>query len=230
VPSLLEKWALQACIASAGSVAVVGGGWGVLHGAGVNPEATSHARYLSGLLFAIGVASWTTLPDIARKAGRLRLLVALVVIGGLCRLLGVVLGDLPSWHVVGALVVELAVTPLLCLWQSRWSTGFVGQRLAISGSVTYPSADTRRMLHEPPAAVNAPKGEILCRLNVDSTLRSDKKGPSSRQVRCSDSRTPDTARSNSMAPPSDLSHEARTIRFNPLADFLAAGWRWRRRV
>jgi len=41
------------------------------------------------------------------------------VVGGLCRLLGVELGDGLSASVVGPLIVELAVTPLLCLWQAR---------------------------------------------------------------------------------------------------------------
>jgi hypothetical protein len=33
--------------------------------------------------------------------------------------LGVVMGDPLSPSVVGALVMELGVTPLLCFWQSR---------------------------------------------------------------------------------------------------------------
>jgi hypothetical protein len=119
VPLFSEKRALQACIAAAGLVGVVGGGWGALHAPGLGAEAASHARYLSGLLLAIGLVSWTTLPDIARKGHRLRLLAALVAIGGLCRLLGVALGDIASWQVVAALVMELVVTPLLCFWQSR---------------------------------------------------------------------------------------------------------------
>jgi hypothetical protein len=42
-----------------------------------------------------------------------------VVIGGLCRLLGVLMGDPLSQQVIAALVMELGVTPVLCLWQSR---------------------------------------------------------------------------------------------------------------
>ena len=43
----------------------------------------------------------------------------MVVIGGLCRLLGVMLGDPASPAVLVALVMELGVTPALCFWQSR---------------------------------------------------------------------------------------------------------------
>jgi hypothetical protein len=105
---------------------------------GADAAAVNHARYLSGLLLAIGLASWTTIPDIGRKAERLRLLAALVVIGGLCRLLGVAMGDVPSWPVVGALGMELIATPLLCLWQSNLRTDHpVGYRRHL----------TRRLAH-----------------------------------------------------------------------------------
>ncbi len=76
---------------------------------------SSHARYVSGLLFAIGLAYWTTLPHIERKAERFRLLTALVAIGGLCRLAGVVAGDTLSTITAAALAMELMVTPALCL-------------------------------------------------------------------------------------------------------------------
>jgi hypothetical protein len=206
VPLLLEKWVLQACVAAAGLVAVVAGGWGVLHGATADPEASNHARYLSGLLLAIGLASWTTLPGIACKASRLRLLVALVAVGGLCRLLGVVLGDLPSWQVVGALVMELAVTPLLCLWQSSWSARFAGQQLATSGD-TETVATFRQVIDSPPQSGKNALNQTHCR---DRTTM-----PCPRE----------------MVAPLGIRHDAQcTIRFNPLADFLAELWRLRRRV
>jgi hypothetical protein len=47
-----------------------------------------HERYLSGLLLAVGFAFWSTLSDIEHKTGQFRLLTGLVVIGGLCRLIG----------------------------------------------------------------------------------------------------------------------------------------------
>jgi hypothetical protein len=68
-------------------------------------------------LLAIGLAYWTTVSNIDGKTGRFRLLTALVVVGGLSRLLGVALGDTLSWSSGGALAMELLVAPLLCLWQ-----------------------------------------------------------------------------------------------------------------
>lgn len=114
------KLALQLCVALAGLVPIVGGALGVLHPiVGADAWAINHDRYLSGLLLAIGLAFWTTIPAIEARTGRFRLLTGLVAIGGLGRLLGVLSGDSFSLPVGAALGMELAVTPLLCLWQSR---------------------------------------------------------------------------------------------------------------
>lgn len=101
-------------------VAVVAGTWGVLNSTpGAAAGLTNHERYLSGLLLAVGLAFWSTLSDIEHKTLQFRLLTALVVTGGLCRVVGVAMGDGLSWPIMGPLVMELVVTPLLCLWQSR---------------------------------------------------------------------------------------------------------------
>ena len=118
--SLVARRAAQGSFAVAGIVPVVAGLWGVFHPfAGSVGSQVNHGRYLSGLLLAIGLAFWTAIPDIERQTARIRLLTAIVVTGGCCRLLGVMLGDPLSPSVAGALAMELAVTPLLCLWQSR---------------------------------------------------------------------------------------------------------------
>jgi hypothetical protein len=79
----------------------------------------SHVRYLSGILLAIGLAFWATLPAIERHTARFRLLTFLVFVGGLGRLLGIAVMGLPSKPMLGGLVMELVVTPLICLWQMR---------------------------------------------------------------------------------------------------------------
>jgi hypothetical protein len=107
------------CVALAGLVAVAAGAWGVLNDLGHGGGLASHERYLSGLLLAIGLAFWTTVWDIEGKTARFRLLTALVVIGGISRLVGVAFGDTLSWSSGGALAMELLVAPLLCLWQGR---------------------------------------------------------------------------------------------------------------
>lgn len=118
--SSVGKRAAQVSFAVASIVPVVAGVWGVLHPFGGSVGSLlNHGRYLSGLLLAIGLAFWAAIPDIERRTTWIRVLTAVVVIGGACRLLGVLLGDPLSPSVVGALVMELGVTPLLCFWQSR---------------------------------------------------------------------------------------------------------------
>lgn len=82
-------------------------------------DGDSHWRYLSGLLLAIGLAFWSTIPRIERRGRRFRLLTAIVVLGGLARLFGMLAGPLPSLAMFGALAMELAVTPGLAFWQWR---------------------------------------------------------------------------------------------------------------
>lgn len=118
--SSVGRRAAQASFAVAGIVPVAAGLWGVFHPyAGSVGSLLNHSRYLSGLLLAIGLVFWVAIPDIERRTTCVRVLTAVVVIGGVCRLLGVFMGDLLSPSVAGALVMELGVTPLLCFWQSR---------------------------------------------------------------------------------------------------------------
>lgn len=115
---LSEKRALQAAVGIAALLPIFAGAWDVLHGrAGASAWAINHQRYLSGMLMAIGIAFWSTLPVIEVKTTRFRTLTFIVAIGGLCRLLGVVMGDALSPQVIAALTMELGVTPALCLWQ-----------------------------------------------------------------------------------------------------------------
>jgi hypothetical protein len=83
----------------------------------------SHFRYLSGLLLAIGLAFWGLIPNIAARGPMFRLLTALVVAGGLGRLAGWLLTGTPPLPMLLALIMELVVTPLLCLWQWRAAVG-----------------------------------------------------------------------------------------------------------
>ena len=79
----------------------------------------NHMRYLSGLLFALGLGFWSTIVGIEHKQDRLRLLTFVVAIGGLFRLLAIAMGQRPSNYMQGAVVMELIITPLLCVWQAR---------------------------------------------------------------------------------------------------------------
>ena len=110
---MMEKRALQMSIVIAALLPVVTGLWGIMHGATGDRWADNHHSYLSGLLLAIGLGYWSAVPDIETMAMRLRLLTAPVAVGGLA------LGDALTLPVASALIMELLVAPLLCLWQVR---------------------------------------------------------------------------------------------------------------
>jgi hypothetical protein len=120
-----ELLALQCAVAVAGLVPVGAGLAGVLAGPAMldglaRPDALdSHFRYLSGLLLGIGLVFWCLIPRIASNGRAFRLLTLVVVVGGLGRLTGMIAVGLPPVSMQLALVMELVVTPLLCLWQWR---------------------------------------------------------------------------------------------------------------
>lgn len=121
-----ERRLLQVVVLGLGLVPVLAGLAGVLLGlhafdarADLSRDAASHAHYLSGLLLAIGLGFWSTVPDIDRQGARFRLLALLVLVGGLARLYAVVTAGLPAAGMVAGLVLELGVTPVLALWRER---------------------------------------------------------------------------------------------------------------
>lgn len=97
---------------------VAAGLWGAVGGVEASAASDSHVRYLSGLLLGIGLSFWACVPGIERRGTVVRTLAGLVVLGGLCRLLAV--GETGAGpHVIGPLVMELGVTPLLACWRER---------------------------------------------------------------------------------------------------------------
>jgi uncharacterized membrane protein YfcA len=122
---MTSRTLLQLFVVVFGFIPVLAGLSGMLlgpsmAGSGVYPVGLdSHVRYLSGLLLGIGLGFWSTVPAIERHAARFRLLTALVVTGGLGRLLGLELTGRPPAPMLAGLGMELVVTPLLCWWQSR---------------------------------------------------------------------------------------------------------------
>ena len=123
----MERRLLQAAVALGCLVPLLAGGTGMIGGpaflrgveSGVPPDLDSHFRYLSGLLFAIGLAFASCIPGIERRTARFRLLALLVLVGGLGRLLGLVSSGMPGTGHVFGLAMELGAVPLLVLWQAR---------------------------------------------------------------------------------------------------------------
>jgi hypothetical protein len=119
-----ERLLLQLCVAIAAAVPVVAGFAGMLYGTSLfgltgDRSADSHIRYLSGLLFAIGLAFWSTLPRIETQGERFRQLVLIVLVGALSRAAAIAVIGMPGTGALAALANEIVVAPLLWLWQRR---------------------------------------------------------------------------------------------------------------
>jgi hypothetical protein len=116
----VERRLLQAAIAIAGLAPVGGGLWGVLgHMATTGAASTSNARYLSGLLLALGLTFWIAIPTIERHGTVIRALAAIVFVGGMARLAGAILTTGFPPQVALPLAMELGVTPLIAVWRER---------------------------------------------------------------------------------------------------------------
>jgi hypothetical protein len=121
---MTSKLLFQIAVAAGGLVPVSAGLAGMILGPAMADhdaaplDLDSHFRYLSGLLFGIGLAFWSTIPAIETQAKIFRVLTAIVFIGGLARLYGVALHGWPGGPMVFGLAMELVVTPLLCAWQA----------------------------------------------------------------------------------------------------------------
>jgi hypothetical protein len=130
----LERRLLQAAILVGGIVPVGAGLAGALTGTammgsavmggGLSASGDSHWRYLSGLLLAIGLAFWSTIPTIERQTARVRLLTAIVFVGGLCRVASFHLTPAPAPDMLFAATMEVVITPLIGLWQWRVASRF----------------------------------------------------------------------------------------------------------
>jgi hypothetical protein len=119
-----ECRALQLTVALLALIPILAGLTGVLFGLvlfdahdGLTRTGESHVRYLSGVLLAIGLGFWSTVPRIEMQGGRFRLLTALVMTGGVARLYALALFGLPAVGMVAGLAMELVVTPGLACWR-----------------------------------------------------------------------------------------------------------------
>ena len=125
-----ERRLLQVAVAFGSLVPISAGAAGILLGpalvdaGGIGNAADSHFRYLSGLLLGIGIAFATAILDIERRAARFQFLTGIVVVGGLGRLVSLLVRGVPDKPMLAALVMELVVTPALCLWQARVARRF----------------------------------------------------------------------------------------------------------
>lgn len=125
-----ERQLLQGAIIIASLVPIAAGLAGIILGPamiemaslGVNTD--SHFRYLSGVLLAIGLAFLSLVARIETETLRFPLLTLLVFAGGLARLVSVAAIGTPGRSMLAGLAMELAIAPLLCLWQGSLARRF----------------------------------------------------------------------------------------------------------
>jgi hypothetical protein len=153
-PSSANRRALQIVIAAAGLVPVGAGLAGVLLGpkfaglggplgsGGAGVSLDSHFRYLSGLLLAIGLIFWGAIPTIERQGWLVRALTLIVFVGGLGRAVSLLEVGAPAAGMRLAFLMELVITPLICLWQFRVERAL--GRSAVTGPFTAPRAQAAR--------------------------------------------------------------------------------------
>ena len=120
----MEKRLLQLVIVLAAFVPVLAGVVGVLRGPGMagavfGAEADSQFRYLSGILVGVGAAYWLAVPAVEREGQRLFMLTLIVVVGGFCRAVGMLIEGPAGPAAYAALSMELIVAPGVYLWQAR---------------------------------------------------------------------------------------------------------------
>lgn len=127
---LTSKRALQICVAIGSLVPISAGLAGAIYGPSLtddvlSPDGVSHFRYLSGLLLAIGLGFWSTIPSIETKSERFLILTLIVLTGGIVRVAGLTVRPWPHGPMLFGAVMEVGVTPLLCLWQARLAASYV---------------------------------------------------------------------------------------------------------
>jgi hypothetical protein len=123
-----EKRLLQIIVILGSLIPICAGLSGILKGVNVlgghGADLDSHFRYLSGLLLAIGIGFLSCVPGIENKTQKLKLLVFIVMIGGVGRFIGIISQGFPGITMQAALVMELIVSPLLFLWQYHLASKF----------------------------------------------------------------------------------------------------------
>jgi hypothetical protein len=118
----MERKLLQIAFALAGLALVGFGLGGVFFGAAFtefsgNVVVDSYIRFLKGMLFAIGLVYWSSIPDIERHGERISLVTLILVLGAVPRLMAVIGHGVPTIGIMVGLAGELIFAPLLWLWQ-----------------------------------------------------------------------------------------------------------------
>jgi hypothetical protein len=118
----MERRLLQFAIACAGLIGVILGLTGVLFGTlhtdlSGDVVLDSYVRFGKGVLLAIGLIYWSSIPQIERHGDRIALITLILVVGSLSRLLSLAGHGVPTFGILGNLIAGLVFVPLVWLWQ-----------------------------------------------------------------------------------------------------------------
>src|SRR5471030_1271487 len=118
----MERKLLQIAFALAGLTLVGFGAAGVFFGANFmdltgNVVMDSYVRFLKGMLLAIGLIYWSSIPDMERHGERISVVTFILVLDAVPRLMAVIGHGVPTIGILIGLGGELIVAPLLWLWQ-----------------------------------------------------------------------------------------------------------------
>ncbi len=91
----------------------------IIGGTAVNPTMAGEDRFFAGLFLCSGIALLWCAADVQHKRVYVNLLAAAFFVGGLGRLLAVVLDGTPHPFYLAMLVLELALPPLMVIVAGR---------------------------------------------------------------------------------------------------------------
>jgi hypothetical protein len=126
----MRKSRLQVASALLGAIPIMTGIIGMfgisdpLYASAALPPSTlldSNLRFFSGVWLGLGVAMYWIIPTIEKQTLLFRALWGMIFIGGIGRLISMLMVGLPPAPFIGFTALEIVGAPLLVLWQSRVS-------------------------------------------------------------------------------------------------------------
>jgi hypothetical protein len=120
----MERKLLQIALALAGLLTGGFGLAGIFFGASFTEFSSdvvmdSYIRFLKGMLLAIGLVYWSSIPQIERHSERISLVTFILVLGAVARLMAVIGHGVPTIGIMVGLAGALIAAPLLWAWQRR---------------------------------------------------------------------------------------------------------------
>jgi Domain of unknown function (DUF4345) len=79
----------------------------------------SNLRFFNGVWLGLGLGLWWLVPRIETQTALFRVLWGMIFLGGIGRLLSMLMIGMPPWPFVGFTALEIIGAPCFILWQNR---------------------------------------------------------------------------------------------------------------